>query len=407
VSGTSAQASEGEWAQDEEVFQTAQNIQKYNPVTAIVPMGTRKVVKEMAYRIQKMAPGGMKLTAAECVVLAQYAISLEANPLVGEVWLMKNQYSGEVLGLAPGIKLFRRKADEQDDKRGDHHYVECYALNMDERKEYLIPDGALAYRAVLRVKSINDDYTKNCAEMNKINGITWEDIRKALGDRPYIEGIGILTLEEMKSLDKNTRNKMPHIERVKKRAEAAALKVHYHLDFGFVQLAAGIDMSATLADDFIDLKATLVPDDQPKGEVSKPDPAASTEFDQSAANVSRMMDEAEGVGKPDLRSPEEQEITKRKSRAAMWPEMETSAGKRKWPPATVAFMVEKYGLKSDYEAKARLDLSPLPFDAPIPEVEKWGDIYQQFRDEGDKPAECGTKASAKYLGIDRPGAAKP
>jgi hypothetical protein len=433
MSGSSSSQIPGGFREEEEeqTFSQAQAIVQYNPVMALAPMGTRKVVREMAVRIHTMAPGGMKMTPAECVVLAQYAISLEANPLVGEVWLMKNQTSGEVLGLAPGIRLFRRKADEQDEKRGDLRNVELYSLTPEERKDYLVPDGALAYKAILRSQAKSHSYTEDCERMGKIKGVTWDDIRRALGDRPYVEGIGILTVEEMKSLDKNTRNKMPHIERVKKRAEAAALKVVYHLDFGFVPLLPGaLEMSSTLADDYIDLKVSLFDDPKKPTVVSQP-PAAEggasaapeaqpapagtpppeppsdlspedEAFITGADRVKAMMDETEGVSQPNALGETEEERTvalQKAGRALFQGDDGKPIGKpkpRKWEKEAIDFVMREGHLKAKAHALAVLELSPFPVDVSLLELGRWYEIYRRFRAEGDKPPAAGEKAKAEY-----------
>jgi hypothetical protein len=434
MSGTSSTQIPGGFREEEEeqTFSQAQAIVKYNPVMAIAPMGSRKVVRELAVRIHAMAPGGMKMTPAECVVLAQYAISLEANPFVGEVWLMKNQNSGEVLGLAPGIRLFRRKADEQDEKRADLRNVEIYALSPDERKDYLVPEGALAYKAILRSALKSHSYTEDCERMTKIKGITWDDIRKALGDRPYVEGIGILTADEMKLLDKNSRNKMPHIERVKKRAEAAALKVVYHLDFGFLALQPGaIEMSSTLADDFIDVKASLFKDPEPDparaqpvagqppaaegGASAAPAPAGAQPpeppsdlspedeaFITGADRVKAMMDATEGVSAPNALGETEEERTvalQKAGRALFQGDDGKPVGKpkpRKWEKEAKDFVMREGHLKAIKHAEAVLELSPFPVDVSLLELGRWYELYRKFRAEGDKPPLAAERAKAEY-----------
>ncbi len=434
MSGTSSSQIPGGFREEEEeqTFSQAQAIVKYNPVMALAPMGTRKVVREMAVRIHTMAPGGLKMTPAECVVLAQYAISLEANPLVGEVWLMKST-DGTVLGLAPGIRLFRRKADEQDEKRGDLRNVELYSLSPEERKDYLVPEGALAYKAVLRSQLKSHSYTEDCERMNKIKGITWDDIRKALGDRPYVEGIGILTAEEMKQLDKSSRNKMPHIERVKKRAEAAALKVVYHLDFGFVPLLPGaIEMSSTLADDFIDVKASLFkdPDAQPDLNSAGNQPAVADQpaatpaagatpppppeeppsglspedeaFITGADRVKAMMDATEGASAPNALGETEEERTvalQRAGAALFQGDDGKPVGKpkpRKWEKEAKDFVMREGHLKAIKHAEAVLELSPFPVDVSLLELGRWYELYRKFRAEGDKPPLAAERAKAEY-----------
>ncbi len=229
-------------------------------------MGTRQEVRELVRRIQTQAPGGMMLTPTECVTLAQYSFSMGANPLVGEAWLLKNQKTGEVLGLMPGIRLYRRRADEKDERTGDSRWTEPEVItDPDDRMRLGIPnDVAIAVRVRLYRQSQTKAYAEAAEKLAKA-GAPWGDIKIALGLKPYIEGVGYITKSEKEALDRaGDRNKMPMFQRVEKRAEAHALKQAYSLPFGFVPLAAGVDVpdGATLDDYILEGEFKELPDER-------------------------------------------------------------------------------------------------------------------------------------------------
>lgn len=237
------------------------------PVSSeLANMGTRMEIRELVRRIQTQAPGGMQLTPQECVTLAQYSYSMGANPLVGEAWLLKNQKTGEVLGLMPGIRLYRRRADEKDERTGDSRWTEPEIIgDPEERMRLGVPqDAPLVIRVRLYRQSQTKAYSEAAERLAKA-GAPWGDIKAALGLKPYIEGVGYVTKGEKEGLDRaGDRNKMPLFQRVEKRAESHALKQAYSLPFGFVPLASGVDVpdGATLDDYIFEGEFKELPDER-------------------------------------------------------------------------------------------------------------------------------------------------
>lgn len=213
----------------------------------ITPYGRRAEIRELVQRLKLMAPGGMKLTHNEALALAQYAYSMGLNPLRGEVWFLKNEKTGEQLGMMVGIAGYRRKAQEQSKEKGSDYWPEFEQItDPDERRALLIPDGALAYRCKLYETHKVRAYGDTVERLSKAKA-PWSDIRAIVGTKPYIEGIGFVKKEEMQKLEKG-RLQMPHAQRAMKRAEAHAIKQGFHIPFGFTRPEEGGEM---LLDEYI------------------------------------------------------------------------------------------------------------------------------------------------------------
>lgn len=198
--------------------------------SGITPYGRRAEIRELVERLRLMAPGGVNLTQNEALALAQYSYSMGLNPLVGECWFIKDK-DGKPLGMVPGIKGYRRKAQEQATSKGSDYWLEFDEItNPDERAKFFIPEGALAAKVKLYELHKTQAYAASAKAMAE-SGAPWEDIKRIIGDKPYVEGISFIKKDEMARLERG-KLQMPHIQRARKRAEAHALKQAYHLPFG-------------------------------------------------------------------------------------------------------------------------------------------------------------------------------
>jgi len=206
---------------------------------AIVPvshelaaLGRRPEVKELARRIQTQGPAGMKLTGPEALTLAQYSFSLGANPLIGETWLLKSQ--DRVLGVMPGVRLYRRRADENDERTDNVRWMEPEVVaDSDARSQLGVPlDARICVSVRLYRRSQTQAYAALAESLSKA-GAPWSDIRQIAGTKPYITGVGYVTSSE--------KSKMPDYQCALKRAEVHALKQAYHLPFGFIALGEGAE----------------------------------------------------------------------------------------------------------------------------------------------------------------------
>jgi len=95
--------------------------------------GSRDDIAALSRRIKSMMPGGDKMSTAQAMALAQYAITLDANPFRGEIYGFVSR--GRFV-LVDGYKLLVRWAKRQ------YNYSEKYEeLTGDE-----LPAGAIGYR---------------------------------------------------------------------------------------------------------------------------------------------------------------------------------------------------------------------------------------------------------------------
>jgi len=98
----------------------------------IMAWADRADVREMSIRVRKFMPGGDKLSDAEALILAQYALTMDANPFRGEVYAYVDK-RGQ-LCLVEGYKLLVRWCKRQGD------YLERYEPISG------LPDGDVGFR---------------------------------------------------------------------------------------------------------------------------------------------------------------------------------------------------------------------------------------------------------------------
>lgn len=224
----------------------------------ITGYGSRAEVRELVQRLKIMAPGGMSLKDNEALALAQYSFSMGLNPLVGECWFIKDK-QGNPLGMMPGIKGYRRKAQEQASKKGSDYWLEFEEITSPEERALMqIPEGALAVKARLYEMHKTQAYA-NSAKQLADAGAPWNEIRGIIGDKPYFEGISFIKPAEMATLERG-KLQMPHIQRARKRAEAHALKQAFHLPFGFDQDEGGTEL---IMDDYV-IEGSFVQEQAPE-----------------------------------------------------------------------------------------------------------------------------------------------
>lgn len=182
--------------------------------TRIAPWGDRSEIREIARRVQLMAPGAKKLNENEALALAQGAVAHGLDPFNGEIWYIPGS------GLMAGIKGLRKAARLQIDGNFWTEFDEI--TNPDERVLLMIPDGALAYRCIIRDSDTIRSYSEGWKELNEA-GVPVEIIPDLLGRKPYTPGVGYLK--------KGEATKMDPAQVAMKRAEADALKRRFDLPF--------------------------------------------------------------------------------------------------------------------------------------------------------------------------------
>ncbi len=269
----------------------------------ITGYGTRAEVRELVQRLKIMAPGGMSLKDNEALALAQYSYSMGLNPLVGECWFIKDK-AGNPLGMMPGIKGYRRKAQEQASKKGSDYWLEFEEITSPEERALMqIPDGALAVKSRLYEMHKTQAYAHSAKQLADA-GAPWKEIRDIIGDKPYVEGISFIKQAEMTSLERG-KLQMPHIQRARKRAEAHALKQAFHLPFGFDQDEGGAEL---IMDDYV-IEGSFVQEQAPEqieaGAAEAEDELFSQETAQEPEQEPQPEQEPEPEPEPEWPIPEE------------------------------------------------------------------------------------------------------
>jgi hypothetical protein len=211
----------------------------------LVPYGAVKAMREMTRRIMLFDSGKTKMSVSQASHFAQICLSARLNPFDGEIWAWVDD-RGQ-LKIMPGRRGLLRHAHEQAAAQANHFWPRYEQItDPDKRANLRIPDGALAFEA--RVF----DYRSTTTWTTALTAAT--DATKAglhvdtsdLGSVPYVMGLGVLTASEMQTLDKQSSNKMTHVERCQKRAYMMALKQMFDLP-----LAGYVGNQGETMDDFV------------------------------------------------------------------------------------------------------------------------------------------------------------
>jgi hypothetical protein len=211
----------------------------------LVPYGAVKAMREMTRRIMLFDSGKTKMTAPQASHFAQICLSARLNPFDGEIWAWVDD-RGQ-LKIMPGRRGLLRHAHEQSAAQGNHFWPRYEQItDPDKRANLRIPDGALAFEAKVF------DHRSTTTWTTALNAAT--DATKAgmhvdtsdLGSVPFVMGLGVLTASEMQTLDRQSTNKMTHVERCQKRAYMMALKQMFDLP-----LAGYVGNQGETMDDFV------------------------------------------------------------------------------------------------------------------------------------------------------------
>jgi hypothetical protein len=211
----------------------------------LVPYGAVKAMREMTRRIMLFDSGKTKMSAPQASHFAQICLSARLNPFDGEIWAWVDD-RGQ-LKIMPGRRGLLRHAHEQSAAQSNHFWPRYEQLtDPDKRANMRIPDGALAFQCkVFDYKSTTTWTTALTAATDATKAGLHVDVAD-LGSVPYVEGLGVLTASEMQTLDKQSTNKMTHVERCQKRAYMMALKQMFDLP-----LAGYVGNQGETMDDFV------------------------------------------------------------------------------------------------------------------------------------------------------------
>ena len=154
-------------------------------------------IREMTSRIRKMVPNADKIGADGCLALAQASIALGLNPFIGEVWAIPQ--GGGKFALSPGIKGLRKKAHEQG--------------KYDTRIRKATPEE-------LDGVTMNPGDIARACDLYLLTPVAME-VMRLTGREVMFTGLAVIRT--------NDSTKMEHIQCVRKRAEADALKQAFDL----------------------------------------------------------------------------------------------------------------------------------------------------------------------------------
>jgi len=196
----------------------------------LAPYGNVEAVRGMSRRIRALDKSEIKLSPGEAMHLAQLAISHDLNPFSGEIWAWIQIKNNERhFSWMPGRRGLIRHANEQALARGSEWWSDERELTEHEKTNLMIPKDALAFESRVFDKATMDEWRKTFNTLIDSEK-TADEALLIVGNPPCSIGYGVLTQQEISKMPRN--NKMPHVNRVKKRALMEALKGKFSLHFG-------------------------------------------------------------------------------------------------------------------------------------------------------------------------------
>lgn len=347
------------------------------------PYGPTKALREMTRRIMTLdtAQGDSRFRAIEAAHLAQVAASSQLNPFTGEIWGWVAIKSGvRHLTVMPGRRGLLRHAHEQAKDQGTHFWPEYDQMkDADERADYMLPDGALAFGCRLKEHSAIETWTM-AINACRDAGYTPEEIRKEVGPMPFTFGLGVLTKQEMATLDKNSRNKMSHVERCQKRAYMMALKQRFDLPLG-----GSVGTSGETIDDYI-------PDAEWR-EVDESDSALVPDAEDEI--IDGVINDPTNNGDAD---PTLQDRAKEGADTLFEPQAHTSVS-RDWSDEMVKAMRASEHFPGNAATKrivATLNLSPFNDSDPGEWIIEWMGEYKKVRESIEDTAQAASISTRKW-----------
>ena len=231
----------------------------------LAPYGAVEVVRGMSRRIRALDKSEIKLNPGEAMHLAQLAISHDLNPFSGEIWAWVQVKEGERhFSWMPGRRGLIRHANEQAAAKDSEWWSDERELTEHEKTELMIPKDALAFESKVFDKATMDEWRKTFNTLIDAKK-TADEVLLIVGNPPCSIGYGVLTQAEIKKMPWN--NKMPHVNRAKKRALMEALKGKYSLHFGGAFGGGGETFDEYIVDSkgAIDVEFEDVTDSRPAG----------------------------------------------------------------------------------------------------------------------------------------------
>jgi hypothetical protein len=177
-------------------------------------------MQEMINRLRGMISNGRKLADDQVLSLAQFAVTERLDPFAGECYLLVDN-TGKTMSVMVGINGIRRKNAEQ---LGPDNDVMLDFVLIDPQ-----PGARYTYECRLRDSKTTRSWTRMYKDLHDA-GMPHDTIMEVIGKAPVYIGIGSF-YESEKSDYKDV--KFNPAEKAKKRAEAAARKLRFNLNYQF------------------------------------------------------------------------------------------------------------------------------------------------------------------------------
>ncbi len=337
-------------------------------VNALARYGESKAIRIVADRLEATDKSKVPLTRSENLLVAQAAIAtglipFEPNP---ELWKWVSIRNGQrFLTIMRGRDGTIRLASEAAQHAGTYIMAPRYRQIIDEQEKAKlgIPKDAMVVEAFVEDKQTNDEYYKRFALL-KDAGMNAEQIMEKIGETPNADsGIGILTMQEMKQLEKAPGgNRFPHINRVRKRAYIEALKARWAPNINYAALTEG---RSSDTEDYIIEGEWL--------EVEIEDNGKSQEEKESQGAKASEHLFGEDKEKPDRKSP------------------------AFWPKKVIEEIVAKNYAENEFEAAGMLSYSTFEGNVAKTPALLFARAYRGARDADEEPKRAGEIGMAAYL----------
>lgn len=218
-------------------------IEKYG-VPAVIANVNQLIVKnpkviEMVNQLKLMISNGQRLNSNEAIALANFCVIEGLDPFNQEAHLLKSK-DGKISGCMVGIKGLRRKAQEQLGQ------IKPNAMFRVEFKLVAPPtdDIEIAIEAYLRDDISLTEYLMNRDKLEKmfrVNGVmsaeNIAELKEILGTPPIWKGLGYFYKREH---DPYKDTKYPPRARAEKRAEAAAIRSRFNMNYRVSDIENGL-----------------------------------------------------------------------------------------------------------------------------------------------------------------------
>lgn len=231
----------------------------HGPATDASPLaryGTSKAVRIVADRMMRVEKGAQGLTQDEALLVAQAALATGLSPFEPqpELWHWIAVKDGRrMLTIMRGRDGTIRLAEEAARRDGTYLLPARFTQIKDqaEKQSLGFEPTELVFRCDATDKRTSDEYYQRRKELSE-EGLSSQQIDERLGTFPPGDtGYGSMSMSEMAALNKG-QNKMPHVNRVRKRAYIESLKQKW---------AAHVNMEALTENAPTDPEAYLIEDE--------------------------------------------------------------------------------------------------------------------------------------------------